>query len=229
MEFKKIDMSHSTKNTLGIIYILWICIAWSIVGLYKFFFYSEILNLDVSISTMAKKLTRFFVFIGPILIFILCNIKKPWYRWLGLYGYKRGALFKTIVLAFLYIMISSLINIYGFHKKAHLSSISPIFWFTAFSLSIIMEEIAFRGFLFYLFEGWNKNIIVLVTSLAFAAKHLPGWFFFPRELSPLGFIGDFCMVFFVGCILGYLYLVTHSIWATSLIHSTNNLIVELFK
>ncbi len=92
-----------------------------------------------------------------------------------------------------------------------------------------MEELAFRGFLFYLFEGWNKNVIVLVTSLAFAAKHIPGWFFFPGELSPLGFVSDFCMVFFVGCILGYLYLATHSIWATSLIHGINNLIVELFK
>ncbi len=90
---KKIDASHSARATLGIIYILWVCIAWSIVGFYKFFFYSEIFNLDPLISTMAKELTRFFVFIGPILIFILYNIKKPWYRWLGLYGYRRGALF----------------------------------------------------------------------------------------------------------------------------------------
>lgn len=79
------------------------------------------------------------------------------------------------------------------------------------------------------FINWNKNTIVLITSLAFAAKHVPGWLFFPTELSPLGFIGDFSMVFFIGGILGYLYLATHSIWATSLIHSINNLIVEVFR
>lgn len=222
-------MSHISKGTLGVIYIFWIFIAWSIVGLYKFVFYPSILNSDKAMGTAIKEFIRFFVFIGPILIFILYNIKKPWYRWLGLYGYKKGALFKAVVLVFLFVIIGSLINIYGFHKRAHFSSISLTFFFTAFSLSIIMEEIAFRGFLFYLFEGWNKHTIVLVTSLAFAAKHIPGWFFFPMELSPLGFIGDFCMVFFIGCILGYLYLSTHSIWITSLIHSTNNLIVELFK
>lgn len=219
-------MNSAAKAKLGIIYIFWILAAWLI---YKFVFYAKIANLDESISAIANELIRFFVFMSPIILFIMWNIRKPWYEWLGLYGCKKNTIFKTISLAFLYSLIGSAINIYGFHKTAHLLSISPIFWFTAFSLSIIMEEIAFRGFLFYLFEDWNKNAIVFITSLAFAAKHFPGWFFFPMELSPLGFFGDFCMIFFVGVILGYLYLATHSVWATSLIHSINNLIVELFK
>lgn len=213
---------------LGIIYIFWIIAAWTLVGFFKFMLISKISNVNEVVSTIAKESIRFIVFIGPILIFILCNSKKPWYQWLGLYGCKKGTLLKSVTVALLYAIISSSINIYGFHKKASLLSISPTFWITAFSLSIIMEEIAFRGYLFYLFKEWNKNTIVLVTSLAFAAKHISGWLFFPMEISPLALIGDFCMVFFVGGILGYLYLATHSVWATSLVHSINNLIVALF-
>jgi len=218
-------MDSTAEAKLGIVYIFWTMTAWS---LYKFFFYGQIAALGEPTSTIVMETIRFLVFMGPIVIFILCNIKKPWYRWLGLYGCNKGSLYKTLVVTCIYAAISLMVNIYGFHKTAHLSSIPYIFWFTTFSLSIIMEEIAFRGFLFYLFEKWNKNIVVIVTSLAFAAKHIPGWFFFPTELSHVGFMGDFLMVFIVGSILGYVYLATHSIWATLLVHSVNNLIVALF-
>ena len=205
------------KNTiLGIIYIFWIFVAWFIV------------NLCNPTNIIIRECIRFFVFIGPVLVLIICNIKKPWHRWLGLYGCKKGSVYKTFIVAFIYAMICSVINIYGFHKTAHLSSIPHSFWLTTFSLSIIMEEIAFRGLLFYLFKKWNKNTIVIVTSLAFVVKHIPGWFLFPMGLSQAGFIGDSLMVFLVGCVLGSLYFATHSIWATSLVHGINNLIVALF-
>lgn len=109
-------MNQVKRAKLGILYIFWILAAWSFVGLYKFIFIETVSNLDESISALAKESIRFFVFIGPIIAFIMCNFSKPWYRWLGLYGCKRGTLFKTIVVSFLYPIIGSIINIYGFHK-----------------------------------------------------------------------------------------------------------------
>ncbi len=214
----------------GIAYIIWILTAWTLVSLCRFVISTQhVFYISNLTSALFKELIRFFVFIGPIILFIIHNIKKPWPLWLGLYGYKKNAPHKTIVISAIYTTISIFINMLFLKKNINLSAISPIFLATTFSFSIIMEEIAFRGFLFYLFEKWNKNIVVVITSLAFAAKHLPGWLFFPSELSTLGLIGDFSMVFIVGCILGYLYLATHSIWSTSIVHSINNLIVALFS
>lgn len=214
---------------VGIGYIFWIFAAWFVVTFFNFIFISKITMLNETLITIAKESIRFFVFIGPILIFIFFNSKNPWYRWIGLYGYKKGTFFKTTLVIILYSFIGSVINMYGFGRIPHKSSISLRFLLTAFSLSIIIEEIAFRGFLFYLFKAWNPNKVVIITSLAFAAKHIPGWIFFPQEISPLGFVGDFFMIFFVGCILGYLYLGTHSVWATWTIHAVNNFIVILFQ
>ena len=217
------------QSKLGISYILWIFTAWSFVALTKFCLYSHLILLDETTSIIAKEFVRLLVFLGPVLFFILCNLNEPWYRWLGLYGCNKGSLYKTIIVSAVYAMVSVCVNIYLFHKTAHFLSIPASFWFTTFSSSIIVEEIAFRGFLFYLFRKWNKNKIVIVTSLAFVLKHVPGWIFFPTEISVSGFVGDSIMVFAVGYILGYLYLKTHSIWATSLVHAINNFIVALFN
>lgn len=214
---------------IGILYIAWILIAWSMVGLLRLYWLSQTPAMLPITKTIVNELMRIFVFIVPIMIFVMRHWKKPWYRWLGLYGCKKRTMIKTIITAIVYGLVCYGVNIYGFNKTPHLSAIPCFFWFTSFSLSIIMEEIAFRGFLFYAFESLNKNAAVLITSLAFAAKHIPGWLIFPAEISSSGFIGDFATVFGVGCILGYLYLATHSVWATSAVHSVNNLVVALFN
>jgi len=170
---------ENKQTKLGIAYIFWIIGAWTLVGLYKLAFHATVTQLSEPISTVAKECIRFFVFIGPVLIFIAYNFKKPWYRWLGLYGCRKNSLSKTILVTCVYAGLSTFINMYFFNKSINVSTITPTFLATTFSLSIIMEEIAFRGFLFYLFQKWNKNIVVVITSLAFAAKHVPGWLLFP--------------------------------------------------
>jgi membrane protease YdiL (CAAX protease family) len=126
-----------------------------------------------------------------------------------------------------YVVIASCIVIFVQNKTFKLPC-SYSFWVTAFSISTIIEEICFRGILFFLFSQLNKKILVIITSVAFSGIHFPGWYLFPIHPTSAAFATDAIAVFILGCILGWIYLKTRSIWFTSCLHSINNLLAAGF-
>ena len=102
------------------------------------------------------------------------------------------------------------------------------FWFTSFSISTITEEICFRGLLFFLLSGLNKKFVVFITSILFSSIHFLGWYIYSSHLTLESFIINAISIFILGCVLGWIYLKTHSIWATSFLHSINNLLAVGF-
>ena len=74
----------------------------------------------------------------------------------------------------------------------------------------ISEEFLFRGVLQNIFKQWFRNIhwAVIVTALVFSAVHGQFFGFLPR--------------FVLGLMLGYLFVMTRSIWAPTIAHFVNN-------
>ena len=87
---------------------------------------------------------------------------------------------------------------------------SPIWLFiVGVILAPIVEEIFFRGFLFQGFRhqyGWVAGM--LISSAIFGAAHL----------DPVAFIPTFIL----GCLLAYMYHLTHSVWPGVILHVTVN-------
>jgi len=74
----------------------------------------------------------------------------------------------------------------------------------------ISEEFLFRGVLQNIFKQWFRNVhwAVIVTALIFSAVHGQFFGFLPR--------------FVLGLMLGYLFVMTRSIWAPVIAHFVNN-------
>lgn len=74
----------------------------------------------------------------------------------------------------------------------------------------IGEEILFRSILIRLFREWLKNVhvAVIISAVLFSALHLQFYGFVPR--------------FFLGVILGYLFVWSGSIWVPVIVHFINN-------
>ena len=78
----------------------------------------------------------------------------------------------------------------------------------------LCEEFMFRGWIQRrLAEQMNHHIAIWVTALIFSAVHLQFLGFLPR--------------FLLGAVLGYAYFYTHSLWASVLLHFTNNALAAL--
>ena len=77
-------------------------------------------------------------------------------------------------------------------------------------LPAIGEEFLFRGILLRLFREWTRNahFAVLISAFFFSALHLQFYGFLPR--------------FFLGIVLGYLFVWTKSIWVPVIVHFVNN-------
>lgn len=85
--------------------------------------------------------------------------------------------------------------------------------FNLFMIAVIPaigEELFFRAVLIRLFREWFKNVhvAVLVSSLVFSALHMQFYGFLPR--------------FFLGMILGYLFVWSGSLWVPVIVHFINN-------
>ena len=80
----------------------------------------------------------------------------------------------------------------------------------------IGEELIFRGIVQDRFSDWFKNhhLAILLTAFIFSALHLQFLSFFPR--------------FFLGIILGYLFVWSGSIWLTIFAHFVNNAFAVLY-
>ena len=84
------------------------------------------------------------------------------------------------------------------------------------------EEFIFRGLLFLgLFIQINKLIpAAVVSSLCFSVVHFQSYSISQQWMIHLG-------IFSIGMILCYLYIVFKSLWVPILLHSINNICVEL--
>jgi membrane protease YdiL (CAAX protease family) len=93
-------------------------------------------------------------------------------------------------------------------------------------LGAVREEVAFRGFLL---QGLTKRLgataAILVTSMLFAAYHLPRYL---REQRPLAEMAALLLVAFgVGVFLCRVRIETGSIWLPAIIHGVWNLLVDV--
>ncbi len=77
-------------------------------------------------------------------------------------------------------------------------------------LPAIGEELLFRGILIRLFNELIKNVhlAVIISALMFSALHLQFYGFLPR--------------FFLGLLLGYLFVWSGSLWVPVIVHFVNN-------
>lgn len=209
-------------NKKSILYILWIFLAWSI---YVIFLYAKVASLPHVISISINELIRFIIFAGLAIWMIIFN--KASLRELGLIGFRNNALKNTIII-YLFYIITCVFTAIFIQDKTFKVPLEYSFWFTSFSISTISEEICFRGLLFFLFSGLNKKFVVFITSILFSAIHFLGWYVYSTHLTLESFVINAISIFILGCVLGWIYLKTHSIWATSFLHSINNLLAVGF-
>jgi membrane protease YdiL (CAAX protease family) len=93
-------------------------------------------------------------------------------------------------------------------------------------LGALREEVAFRGFLLHgLTKRLGATSAVLVTSMLFAAYHLPRYF---REQRPPAEMAALLIVAFgVGVFLCRVRIETGSIWLPAMVHGLWNLLVDV--
>ena len=215
-------MTGKTKVTNGIIYILWIFLAWSI---YVAMLYAKVDPLSEPFKIIINESIRFLIFAATAVLIVFHH--QASYQQLGLMGIQTKGISSALLICLSYVVIASCIAIFVQNKTFKLPC-SYSFWVTAFSISTIIEEICFRGILFFLFSQLNKKILVIITSVAFSGIHFPGLYLFPIHPTSAAFATDAIAIFILGCILGWIYLKTRSIWCTSCLHSINNLLAAGF-
>jgi len=96
-------------------------------------------------------------------------------------------------------------------------------WFTALTVSTLIEEIAFRGFLLQQLgravNFWTANVL---AACLFVAIHFPGWLLSGSTLVPEKLFA-MANILFLGLLLGYLLKSTGSLWSCFILHAINNL------
>lgn len=82
-------------------------------------------------------------------------------------------------------------------------------------LAAVGEELIFRGILVRLFREWtwNVHLAVMIPALLFSALHLQFYGFFGR--------------FILGVVLGYLFVLSGSLWVPVIVHFFNNAMAVL--
>jgi membrane protease YdiL (CAAX protease family) len=82
-------------------------------------------------------------------------------------------------------------------------------------LAAVGEELIFRGILVRLFREWtwNVHLAVMIPALLFSALHLQFYGFFGR--------------FVLGVVLGYLFVLSGSLWVPVIVHFFNNAMAVL--
>ena len=93
-------------------------------------------------------------------------------------------------------------------------------------LGALREEVAFRGFLLHgLTKRLGATSAVLVTSMLFAAYHLPRYF--REQRPPAEMVALLLVAFGVGVFLCRVRIETGSIWLPAMIHGLWNLLVDV--
>lgn len=81
-------------------------------------------------------------------------------------------------------------------------------------LAALQEEIMYRGYFFYIFQGYGMITAMLLSSSLFTVWHLLG-----NRVN----IFQIIEWFVCGILLFYLYYKSHSIWLVTLLHLSRNL------
>ena len=203
-------------------YLVWIFSAWSA---YVFGLYPSVARFSEPSSTIVNECIRFVVFATPAL-WLLCQgksefSKKDW-------AVSPAALRIGLPTALAFTLVASAVAAWGLHKVFRPTSIPIRFWFTSFSASTVIEELAFRAVLFCAFASWPRKFTIILSSAAFAAIHFPGWWASAAFASGAAWISNTASIFLLGCVTGVVYLKTRSIWATTFVHAANNFVAAAF-
>ena len=208
----------------GAVFLIWIFSAWTA---YVFGLYPWVARLSEPSSTAVNEFVRFFVFGAPVL-WAYRSRSAASAGWIGFSEPASGALRTGLVVALAFSLVASSIAVWELHRSFKPALIPVRFWFTGFSVSTVIEELAFRSMLFSAFARWPRYFTVVLSSAAFAAIHFPGWLVSSVHPSGMAWITNTSSIFLLGCVLGIVYLSTRSIWATTFIHAANNLVAALF-
>jgi membrane protease YdiL (CAAX protease family) len=207
----------------GVAYLLWIFGAWTA---YVFLAYPLVEQRPQPSSTLLNEAVRFVIFAAPA-FWLASREKQPAWRTLGLSMPTGKTMLTAFGVALVYGVIVSAIAAFQ-HKHFSPASIPLHAWFTNFSVSTLIEEIAFRGFLFHTFRDCKRPAVIAISSAAFAAIHFPGWWALGLQHSPTAWLSGTASIFFLGCVTGILFLRTRSVWATALVHATHNFLATAF-
>lgn len=157
----------------------------------------------------------------PTVLFTLRHAGRAWARWLGLDNLRGIGAAVALSAAWIAFQIVGLwLQLPLF--KAPDSGLPWHAFVGALLIAPLFEELMFRGFMLRALRerGYSHLAVVVLTALAFAALHLPGWFVH-RGLDA-GIAGSFVSIAAFGLLLGELGWRTPSLWAPVLLHLANN-------
>ncbi|MBN1970390.1 MAG: CPBP family intramembrane metalloprotease [Candidatus Delongbacteria bacterium] len=139
------------------------------------------------------------------------------------YRFSKKGIVYAFSLAFLQLQVSAF---YNFFTKEYF--FNPQIYFAGSISAVIaapvIEETLFRGVILKkMQENMKFAYANIITSILFAAIHLPGWIIWGNGFDIYSFIS----IFLISLIWGYFYKRTGSIWTTMLSHSLNNIISKI--
>lgn len=203
----------------ALVYLAWIFAAWSAA---LAFLFPSLEALSEPGRTVATEALRFAVFVAPAWWWARRHQAS-----LGT-GLSGKALGTGALVAAAYVLIAGAVALWVEHRTFQPSQIPVRFWFTGFTASTVMEELAFRGFLLGALERWGPARAILLSAMAFSAIHFPGWYALSMHPTAGDWLRNAGAIFLLGCVTGGLYWKTRSVWATSLVHAFNNLVAVAF-
>ena len=154
-----------------------------------------------------------------------------WFFVVGMLGWWRvgglaiEAVSARIVLALAALSLATVLVVVG-EKAIPGGAAYGVFLVLALLLGALREEVAFRGFLLHgLTMRLGATSAILVTSMLFAAYHLPRYLREHRSPAEMGAL--LLVAFGVGVFLCLVRIHTGSIWLPALIHGLWNTLVDV--
>jgi len=176
------------------------------------------LVLMAIITLMTRFLSPDFVFpLAAILMFGMPFVMKSEVK--GLRWKLRGVLI-GVVLSVVILSLYVLLCVAAFDKPVRLDNVSYLVIIQHLLLVSVPEEVFFRG---YLQEEMGNNLkAILMVSLLFAVGHLAvrcmGF-----GCSGAGYVENL-LTFFPSLVMGYMYLVSRTLWANIIFHFLANVV-----
>jgi membrane protease YdiL (CAAX protease family) len=190
------------------------------------------INLDITLNALAYKsigmLTIFsiqeLILLIPLVYFL--KTKKISYQELKLNKFKIGQAIKLIFFGFVAFMLINQaitfvsdyfsISIPGYGTQEQRLPLFgqdplsiPVSFFILVLLAPLVEELLFRGFIYTKLRNSRKaSSSIIISAAIFAGFHLEPEIFLP--------------LFILGCIIGYIYEKSGSLWVPILFHLINN-------
>ena len=207
------------KSALGysvLIFGLWI--------IYLAAFYPFVKNnLSFSQRALLNESMRFCIFVAPVLLYLKFVARQEPFRYLRLNTNVSRGVLCGVVVGVIYAALSFARALLVLQDGVAFKPVPFVAWFTSLTVSTLIEEIAFRGFLLQQLERalnfWTANVL---TACLFVAIHFPGWLLNGSTLVP-GKLFAMANILFLGLLLGYLLKRTGSLWSCFILHAINNL------